>query len=1665
MGKIAFNRIIIVFIMLLMSTTAWAQTLPSAGNNTYSISNAADWAKFVSDVNGGYSYSGKTVKLTADIGTNESPITTMVGVWNETESNRKPFSGTFTGEGHVLTIDYNKNTEGDYSAPFICTNGATIKQLTVCGEINTSVGNAAGLIGTNYGNKTKIQNNVTISVNISDGKEGNAGDYCAGVVVDATNVEISSCVYNGKILANRNSAGFCATGASTTKFNNCLLAPADGSSVARGENFMNGTFNTNSNRYYYATQIASSTQGSRVYTTFGDVPDTGFWLNKQLYDNNYYYVKGTGAITGLLSQYYQSNAQNGGFTFTVTYTEGGSTENVDESCYNFQITDRVSGGVVNINTIEVGDYTLTVIGEKPLCKGEISANFEVIANFIPNGSGTQDDPYRISSNTDWNAFADAVNNGHTFFKEYLKLTDDVRLTINNDKDSDKIAGVVANSSAGTAQKWFSGTFDGDWHIMTFNVGTNETGYIPGHNYSPSSPFRAIDGATIKNMTVVGEIYSTKKYNSGLVGYTFNTNTGLPNYIISCTSSIIIDCKFNNSPSDCSSAGFVAENKQGSVHFTNCIFNGKIEKGSNHSTGEKGAGYVSYSSGNKMSFTNCTMAGIITLTGKYSTFWRNNSADVTNTYYVINYGGVTGCTQASTTEPTTSVARKYVVNAQSYYVPGGVVTGFGTTTYSYIEGESVTIDAPTVEYYGRTLQRGTDYNIYINNVLTEGDLTLSAAGNYTFKISGAGDYAGSQSFTIKMIDFSSWDVLQEVLADDSNGDRDITLNANVTPNVKANEPLRVNGTVVLNLNGKTIDRALTDSVVYGQVIRINSGANLTINGPGTIKGGFNYPGTDPVPGSGVYYDKRDGGGIHNMGHLVLNNVDIKNNTCVKEAWGSESYAARGGAIYSGSGSSLIINGGNIESNEARGGGGGVFSEGANPFTMDGVTIYGNQSESKGGGVRVKTTGSNVAEFTDCYIYLNLATAGQGEGGGVYMEGGELHMTRCEIMGNQSRYRGCGFHSARGKTIAKDCAISYNGSFSVEDTNLGGGICLCDNKGSDHSIYIMDGGIVEGNNSNANGGGIYVYDGAVFQIMGNVQILDNYMASVSTGATSNNTYLVGGSIIEVIGPLDPDAIINITPNPDHEGAYVVFSDGSSSGDHDEDLSHFILDLNNDNDDYNMIIDDDGNVIVYEPYPWNETATWDGTIAENSTGAEALPTDLSDVTLHRTLVIKNGVTAYANKITVDQHCMIIIEDGAQLITNSSAVVRAEKNITAADEATNAGWYLISSTVTNPIIDENTNLVTDNGSYYWPEPTYDLYRFNEAADLQWENYRAGHADFTTLQNGRGYLYRNADNHKIVIDGDLNAANVTYRLSYTSGDMGTENKLKGFNIIGNPYSHTIYKGDDKGLVQPAIPNGKLLESKYYVLNTAKGEWILTDDGTAIPPMTGILVQAKMQILASAYDLTMRNSTDGAAAKDGERAVGKDANKNIWFTVSGNDFEDKACVEFREGRGLNKMTHQNEDAPMLYINYNDEDFASVDMNKDIKQINLHFDARTTGFYTLNIEPQGYYGYLHLIDKVAEKDIDLLEKTEYSFVASSSDRPDRFLIRLNASDDSDDSENFAYQCGNDIIVSGYGELQIFDITGRHVMTQHINGVEMVAKPSTTGVYIFRLNEKTQKMVVR
>ena len=77
-----------------------------------------------------------------------------------------------------------------------------------------------------------------------------------------------------------------------------------------------------------------------------------------------------------------------------------------------------------------------------------------------------------------------------------------------------------------------------------------------------------------------------------------------------------------------------------------------------------------------------------------------------------------------------------------------------------------------------------------------------------------------------------------------------------------------------------------------------------------------------------------------------------------------------------------------------------------------------------------------------------------------------------------------------------------------------------------------------------------------------------------------------------------------------------------------------------------------------------------------------------------------------------------------------------------------------------------------------------------------------------------------------------------------------------------------------------------------------------------------------------------------------------------------------------------------------------------------------------------------------------------------------VMLIGGSNKGDELEKFVFNEDHaKLYIPQDGELQIFDVMGRLVSTQHVTNVETIEKPSQPGVYIFKFNGKTQKIVVR
>ena len=347
--------------------------------NPYTMETTAEWNTFAAAVNGGHDYSGEFVKLTADIGTAENPVTTMVG--DLVDAVYYSFKGTFDGDDHTLTFHYNYTEPSSQHlnrvAPFRYINGATIKKLRVAGDINMDKPNAGGLFCVNdiYNDSRSNIIDCTVSVNITGYK-----DYCGGFAAVASNTTFTGCVYNGRLNIGRYSGGFSAQGNKKTIIDNCLCAPTAGSEIySRSGNFVYERNAVITNSYYTLLPNPTSsilTQGTRAYTSVPPAEPAVFTHCRPLIDGKNYYVEGNATIINLPDGYDYTGSEIA-VTYGMTFEGTPLTETTD-------FIASFSPSPVK----EKGDYTLTLSGNNSKnYYGSVSQTFTVLDGHLEGEIG------------------------------------------------------------------------------------------------------------------------------------------------------------------------------------------------------------------------------------------------------------------------------------------------------------------------------------------------------------------------------------------------------------------------------------------------------------------------------------------------------------------------------------------------------------------------------------------------------------------------------------------------------------------------------------------------------------------------------------------------------------------------------------------------------------------------------------------------------------------------------------------------------------------------------------------------------------------------------------------------------------------------------------------------------------------------------------------------------------------------------------------------------------------------------------------------------------------------------------------------------------------------------------------------------------------------------
>ena len=539
-----------------------------------SIATKGDWRKFCDRVNRGETT--LNAKMTADVDLGED--TWQVGA-------ARNYSGTFDGQGHTLTVNWNSAFSFPL-APFAVVENATIKNLHVKGQI-TNRGNLSGLMISASG--TTTVSGCVIEVNL---KSSNDVTGMINWTQPNSQVTITDCVVKGALNsdATNNMAGFVYKTWGSCTLTNCLYAGTNNAE----DGYTFAPYSANLDNCYYLNPCgkAQGKQATKEQLASGEIAAK---LQAGRPDQVWGQLLGTDTIP-------QLTAEAAKHVYEVKFTLNNEVK-----------ATRYANGGGSVATLPTAKELL---GEDYNGHHYYAIAFE--GGF--NGSTTvntdrtvavtfnKKDYYEIASKADWKAFCDIVGSGQNTVD--AKMTKDVDL-------GEDIAKV------GTSNSPYGGTFDGQNHVLTVNWDAGSANDV--------APFGRVKGSTIKNLCTEGSIRSSGYYLGGLIDESYGENT-----VTGCVSNVNLTS--STVSSWCGTGGLISYiSTDGRVTISDCLVTGDINATTDE--GKKGMGGFVYANNGTCTMNNCLYAGTNNGNSNASrngTFTTNTSTSATLTLNNCHY---------------------------------------------------------------------------------------------------------------------------------------------------------------------------------------------------------------------------------------------------------------------------------------------------------------------------------------------------------------------------------------------------------------------------------------------------------------------------------------------------------------------------------------------------------------------------------------------------------------------------------------------------------------------------------------------------------------------------------------------------------------------------------------------------------------------------------------------------------------------------------------------------------------------------------------------------------------------------------------------------------------------------------------------------------------------
>ena len=601
-----------------------------------------------------------------------------MGNWSWTPLGSDAYQGTFDGQGHTIRFNISGATNNYQGLFASIAESGRVKNLHVSGNIHCSTSRLVGAIA---GENNGTISNCWVSTNVRSDWHESWSSYTAkvGGIAGENNGTVEYCCMAGNVTNNDADVGGLVGDNNDGTVRHCTFYGSVSTTHSQDNKYAGDSGTENS---CYDSFNQSEYDAASGYDTYRNAIQRPYAINISTVGNGTYAAKvGEATVTGAYP----------GQTVTLTKTSG-------LNVYGVTIKDADGNNVAYSGADVNQPITITM----PRNDVNVTAVFYT-TDWDSNDLGTEQNPYIINKELEWNAFAEKVNAGKDFSGKYVKLTANITV--------EKMVGIKDDATL----RPFSGHFDGGGNTINCQISANEH-FV--------APFRYTDGATFKDLTLTGSVTITGNEHSdlgGIVAYAKGTLT-----FTNCKVSTTLTASAN-----VTAGGFVGDAENAS--FEKCTFDGKL-LGNAYYCG----GFVGFIAGYSNVLNNCLFKpSELTITANNrSTFvcQQDDNATFSNCYYMQALGTAQGG-KVYATEPTHGFyAAVTAADSHTYYwVIGTEGESGGAKTYQIsddIDVASRIITKGTVVLTldeGKTLHAGKGIELSADN---QANLTINGPGALT-----------------------------------------------------------------------------------------------------------------------------------------------------------------------------------------------------------------------------------------------------------------------------------------------------------------------------------------------------------------------------------------------------------------------------------------------------------------------------------------------------------------------------------------------------------------------------------------------------------------------------------------------------------------------------------------------------------------------------------------------------------------------------------------------------------------------------------------------------------------------------------------------------------------------------------------------------------------------